>query len=145
MLRIENHGPLIISTNYWELPDARAAKLLVSLNDRTFRVLVPQSLESAIPDMMTGRECLVSRGPWPAMRLPDAFEILFDDRTSDPFALHLSPGSFDIVPSDEWIAIPVVLTVWTSPRRGRPHKALERPCWYRRCPQIPYLKPRELP
>lgn len=144
-LVIRNHGPLITSSNYWELPAAKAGKLFVSINAGAFRVLIPPALESAISDMLTAKECLVSRGPWAAMRLPDAFEILFDDRTADPFALHLSPESFDRLPMDEDIAIPWVLTAWTAPRRGKPHRALERPCWYRRVPAIPNLKPREAP
>lgn len=142
VLVVANHGPLITSTNFWDLPAAKAGKVLVSVNAGAFRVLVPRSAESAIPDMLTAKECLVSRGPWPAMRLADAFEILFDDRSGNPFALHLAPESFDRIPADEDVAIPWVLTAWTSPRRGRPYRALERPCWYRRAPSIPYLKPR---
>lgn len=143
MLRIENHGPLITATNFWDLPEARLGKVIVSCNAGAFRVLLPVQHEPALADMATAGECLVSRGPWPAQRLADAFEILFDDGTADPFALHLSPESFagtTPIPADagkEWL-----LTVWTRPRRGKPHKALERPCWYRVVPRIPWLKPR---
>lgn len=145
MLSIENHGPLILASNFWESPECAAGKLIVSINDRAFRLLIPPTLEPAIAEMQTARECLVTRGPWPAMGLADAFEILFDDGTNDPYALHLSPESFaSLIPSDEWIgAADVVLTAWTSPRRGKPRMALQRPCWYRRAPRLPYLKPRE--
>jgi hypothetical protein len=143
MFVVENHGPLIVSSNYWDLPAARAGKILVSLNAGAFRLLIPPSAEPSIPDMQTAKECLVTRGPWPEARLPDAFEILFDDRTSNPFALHLAPESFDRVPEDGDIAIPWVLTAWTGGRRGKPRMVLERPCWYRRADQIPHLKPRE--
>jgi hypothetical protein len=143
ILTISNHGPLITRTNYWDLPAARAGKILVSLNAGAFRLLIPELLEPALPDMMTAKECLVSRGPWPAQGLPDAFEILFDDRTADPYAIHLTPQSFDRLPGDADIATPWVLSAWTRPRRGKPHKAFERPCWYRRVPSIPWLQPRE--
>lgn len=142
MLTIENHGPLILRTNYWELPEAAAGKLLVSLNAGAFRVLLPPTLEAWIAEMATAKEVLISRGPWPAENQPDGFEVLFDDRTSYPFALHLSVESFDRLPTDADQAGQWVLTVWTQSRRNRPHRALERPCWYRRVPRIPWLKPR---
>lgn len=142
MLRIQNHGTLITACNYWDLPEAAAGKFLVSINAGAFRVLIPPAHEPSIGDMQTAKECLVTRGPWPAMKLDDAFEILFDDRTSDPYAIHLTPGAFDRLPTDADIAIPWVLTCWTS-RRGKPRMALERPCWYRRADRIPHLKPRE--
>jgi hypothetical protein len=141
--RIENHGPLVVSTNFWDLPVAQLGKVYVSLNAGAFRVLLPVTMEPALDDLKTARECVVSRGPWPEMGLPDAFEVLFDDGTSDPFALHLSPQSFDHVPTTENVGKEWVLSVWTRPRRGKPHKALERPCWYRIVPHVPWLKPRE--
>lgn len=142
ILRITNHGPLITATNYWELPESHLGKFYVSLNSGAFRLLVPPIQEPALNDMKASKECVVSRGPWPMQGLADAVEILFDDRTDNPFSLHLSIPSFDRLPLDtdqgkEWI-----LSVWTRPRRGRPHKALERPCWYRRVISIPYLKPK---
>jgi hypothetical protein len=142
MILIENHGPLITSSNLWTFPDT--GKVHVSINAMTFRLLISASIEPLISEMATAKECLVSRGPMPQMGLMDAFEILFDDRTADPFAIHLEPNSFiSFIPSDEWIALPLLLTCWTAPRRGKPHKALERPCWYRRVPELPWLKPRE--
>jgi hypothetical protein len=142
-LVVENDGPLLVGSNYWGLPMARAGKILVSTNAGAFRLMVPRSLEYAIAEMNTARECVVSRGPWPNFPLEDGFEILFDDCSANPFALHLSPGSFDRLPTDEDIGIPWTLAVYTAPRRsGRPHRAFQRPCWYRRVPRIPWLKPR---
>lgn len=141
MLEIRNHGPLILSTNYWDSPAALAGKFLVSANAGAFRLLLPGSQEGFLDDMKTAKGCAVSRGPWPTMRLADAFEILFDDETSDPFALHTVPESFDRLPTAENVATEWILSVWTQPRRGRPHKALERPCRYRLAPSIPDLRP----
>ncbi len=143
ILAVQNHGPLIVASNYWTLPAARAGRVLISINAGAFRLLIPASQEPMIADMLTAKEILVTRAPWPEAGLLDAFEVLFDDRTDDPFALHLSPASFDRVPEDADIAIPWLFTAWTAPRRGRPHKALERACWYRRAPSIPWLRPRE--
>ena len=49
--------------------------------------------------MRESRECVLSRGPWPAAGLADAVEILFDDDSEEPYALHLPPESFDLLPA----------------------------------------------
>lgn len=141
-LIIENDGPRIVATNYWDLPAARAGKVLVSINAGAFRVLLPPALEPALADMATARECVVSRGPWPGAGLRDALEILFDDGSDSPYALHLAPESFDRLPTAENAGLAWILSAWTQPRRGVPHKALERPCYYRIVDCLPYLKPR---
>lgn len=140
-LTIENHGPLILASNFWDLPAALAGKFLVSPNAGAFRVLVPPAAEPSLPDMLAAQGCAVSRGPWPQARLGDALEILFDDGTADPFALHLSPESFDRLPAPEDVGREWVLTCWTRPRRGKPHKALDRPCRYRLARSLPDLRP----
>ena len=90
----------------------------------------------------TGKHVIVSRGPWPSEQLPDAVEILFDDGSDNPFALHLSPESLDRMPLDTDAGKEWLFTVWTAPRRnGPPHKALERPAYYRRVDALPCLLP----
>ena len=39
VLVVENDGPEIVATNYWELPAAAAGKFLVSVNAGAFRLL----------------------------------------------------------------------------------------------------------
>jgi hypothetical protein len=142
-LFIKNHGGLIVETNYWQLPRDRGELLRVSINAGAFRLLLRPEAEAAIADMRTARECVVSRGPWPGAGLADALEILFDDASADPFALHLQVESFDRVPPDSDAGREWLLSVWTRPRRGdAPHKALERIAFYRRVPSIPWLRPR---
>lgn len=144
-LEVRNHGPLILSTNYWDTPECKLGRYLVSINAGAFRLLLPDVYESALEDMKTAKGVAVSRGPWAAQRLTDAFEFLFDDGTDSPYALHSSPEAFDRLPTDADAAGEWVFSVWTRPRRGKPHKALERPCRYRRSPQIPDLRPWEEP
>jgi hypothetical protein len=145
-LRIDNYGPRILACNFWGSNVERAGKLYVSLNAGAFRLLLPAALESAVSKMATGHGVAVSRGPWPAMRLGDALEILFDDGTPDPFALHLSPESFDRLPAPGDVAGDWVCTAWTRPRGGdRPRLALERPCRYRLSKWIPDLRPWDEP
>jgi hypothetical protein len=143
-LIIHDHGPLIVATNYWELPEARLGKLLVSLNAGAFRILLPVQAEGYLEDLRSAEGCAVTRGPWPEQGLADAAEVLFDDGTGDPFALHLALASFDRIPPDAEAGREVVVSVWTRPRRsggGRPHRALERPGYYRLATAIPYMRP----
>jgi hypothetical protein len=138
IITVSNHGPLITATNYWDSELARLSKLWVSVNAGAIRILLPPSLYGALADMRTARECVLSRGPWPEERQADAIEILWDDGSDLPYALHLTPASFDLLPAQpeprrEW-----VVSVWTV-KDGKPHKALERICHWRRVERIPCL------
>lgn len=141
IIEISNHGQLITATNYWSLPMEAAGKVFCSVNAGAIRVLVPRVHRRIIDEMRRGSKyAVLSRGPWPAMELADAVEIMLEDGSDDPFALHLSPESFDLLPGEppkdkEW-----TLTVWDQ-KKGRPHKALERICHWRRVAQLPWLKP----
>lgn len=140
ILQVTNNGPEIIETNYFDLEAAAAGKFFVSINAACFRVLVPEVCESTIPDMKTATEAIISRGPWPAERRKDGFEILFDDHTESPFALHLSPESFDRLPAqDDAGRGDLKLSVWVA----GPRKVIELPARYRIVRSIPFLKPWE--
>lgn len=142
-LRIKNHGPLVVATNYWGLPAAKAGKFYLSTNAGAFRLLVPRQHESILEaDLVPAKEVVISRGPWPQARREDGLEVLFDDGSDNPFALHLSMEAVDRVPTPEDQGREWICTVWTAPRRGKPHLALQRPAWYRIVPRIPWLKPR---
>lgn len=164
-ISITNHGPLITSTNYWSSELALTGKLFVSVNAGAIRVMLPPQHYPMLEDMRQGKVCVLSRGPWALLplrsitgamplgyphlddatnafleaRMPEAIEIMWDDGSDAPFALHLTPESFDLLPGEpppgrEW-----VLTVWTL-KDGVPHKALERVCHWRRVERIPCLK-----
>jgi len=139
MIQISNHGPLITSTNYWDSELARQGKLFVSVNAGAIRVLVPVSLFSMVADMRAAKYCVLSRGPWPAEQRREAIEILFDDGSTAPFALHLTPESFDLLPGEPDAGREWVLSIWTI-KDGKPHKSLERICHWRRVAKIPCLE-----
>lgn len=143
VLQIENDGPKIVATNFWETDAARAGKLFVSLNAGAFRVLIPAAVEYLVQEMKTAKEVLIYAGPWPAQKKDLAFELVFDDRSDSPFAIHLSTESFDRLPAasdylEEWIC-----SVWTQPRRGVPHKSFQRIAYLAKAPRLPWLKPRK--
>ena len=152
MYEIKNHGPLILSTDYWGSAMERAGKFYVSVNAGAFRLLVPATQEGLVPDMRAAKGCAVSRGRFhdtfgldhlvgTFREGADAIEILFDDLTTNPIALHFSPESFDRLPTAENAGREWVLSVWTQPRRNKPHKVMDRPCRYRLAAKIPDLRP----
>ena len=140
MIVVSNHGPLITSSNYWDSELARAGKLFVSVNGGAIRVLLPPARYGDLGNMRAGKYCILSRGPWPEQHVREAIEIMWDDRSDSPFALHLTPASFDLLPAEpepgrEWIC-----STWVA-RDGTPHKSLERICHWRRAPRLPWMKP----
>jgi hypothetical protein len=142
IIRIDNHGPLITATNYWTSELASAGKLFVSINAGAIRILLPANQEwyGALTDMRSAPECVLSRGPWLAQGVAEAIEIMWDDLSDNPYALHLTPASFDLLPAEPAPGREWVLTVWIK-KDASPHKALERRCHWRRVPKIPWLKP----
>lgn len=140
MIHVTNHGPLIASTNYWSLAVEEAGKIFCSVNAGAIRVLVPRVHRRILADMRRGKHCVLSRGPWPEMRLAEAVEIMWDDGTDDPFALHLSPESFDRLPAEPPAGQEWIVSAWDC-KKGKPHKAVERVCYWRRVERIPCLLP----
>lgn len=142
MLCVENHGPLITSSNYWDLPEARLGKVLISTNAGAIRLLLPVQVEGYVEDMRAAEGCAVSRGPWAQVGGRDATEILFDDTSTDPFTLQITVAAWDGLPDPARdVGRELILSCWTRPRRGKPHLALQRPCYYRLVSRIPYLRP----
>lgn len=142
-LTIKNHGPLVLSSNYWRSDHATAGNLYLSTNAGAFRLLVPPLLETIVSELATGKAAVITRGPWPAAGQDDALEIMLDDGTDRPWSCHLDVRSLDRMPLDTDAGREWIFTVWTRPRRAgdRPHKALERPAYYRRAESLPCLRP----
>jgi len=140
---IENAGPLITATNFWQTAMAQAGKFYLTTNAGTFRLLVPTQHRSALRAMRSAQSVVVSRGPLTleGQVLPDALEVLFDDGSADPWALHLTPQACDRMPFDSDAAQPWRCTVWTHLVGERVQLALDLPCHYRRVRQLPDLRP----
>jgi hypothetical protein len=137
MLIIENEGPEIIKTNYFQSEMNQSGKIYVSVNAGCFRVLLPESLKNITREMKTGNEIIISRGPWLQMGLNDGFEFLFDDYTDNPFALHLDPGQFDRLPIPEDSNREVRFIVYIKGLK----KVIDTKAYYRAVKSIPCLEP----
>lgn len=53
--------------------------------------------------------------------------------------LAVEEASFDLLPSEQPPGQEWICSTWDI-KRGRPHKAVERVCYWRRVPQLPWLK-----
>lgn len=140
MIAITNHGPLITSTNFWGSDLALAGKVFVSVNAGAIRVLLPPSRYADLSDMRAAKQCVLSRGPWPAAHAEEAVELLWDDGSDEPYSLQLTRESFDLLPAEPEPGREWVVSTWTA-KDGKPHRALDRRCHWRRVPKIPSLAP----
>lgn len=142
IITVQNHGPLVTASDYWGSEMEARGLFFLTPNAGCVRLLVPRSLRHAVEEMRTGRHVVLSRGSWPEQGQADALELLFDDGSDSPFALHLTPASCALLPGE-----PGPGEQWTFAaydlKRGRPHRCLERICFWRRVPSLPWLKPWE--
>lgn len=138
IITVQNHGPLIERTNYYESALAASGKLYVSVNAGAIRILLPPSKFRDLTEMRQSKFCILSCGLWPEMGLAEAIEIMFEDYSNSPYALHLAPESFDALPAKPEPGREWVLYVYTL-KAGRLHKSLERKCFWRRVEKIPCI------
>lgn len=64
MLKIENRGQVIASTDYWNSEHAVAGYCYLSWNAGAARLLVPALREQWLKEMSGAKYVVVSRGPW---------------------------------------------------------------------------------
>ncbi len=136
IIHIKNNGQEIVETNYYDTPNARAGYFYLSTNAGCFRLLVPDSQLSVLSELSTGREIIISRGPWPEQRKKDALELLFEDDSDNPFSLHILPEQCDRLPEKKDAGKRWLFSVWS-----RTGKHFEAPCYYRQVKKLPWLKP----
>jgi hypothetical protein len=135
---IENEGPEIIRTNFWQTEMAKKGGFFLSANAGAFRLLVPSSFVAEIEEFETAKDIILTRGFWPESR-GDAMEILFDDGTDNPYSLHLSQSQLDRWPSSTDIGRTFEFSAWTN-HGGEPFCAFRSKCLYRVAKKLPYLK-----
>ena len=134
VITIGNDGGDIKETNYFQTPQSLEGIIFFSVNGGCIRALVPESMAEVIPEMKTGKEVIISRGPMPSQGIDDAFEIMFDDHSDTPFSISVSVGQWDMLPEadDRWS-----FTAW-----GPGGKVFECDrCMVRHVDKLPWLKP----
>ncbi len=136
MFHIENDGPLVVKSNFWDDPMAQSGYFFMSWNAGAGRLLVPDSQLDMLPDMQSAEEVIVSVGPWPRAGFDTATELLFEDHSDEPLVLHIGPQQTDRVLPESDSGTPFPVTVWG--RNGLLHSM---PARYRRVSKIPCMRP----
>jgi hypothetical protein len=135
---IVNDGPELSSTTYWDSAEAANGFAFLSYNAGALRLLVPPLLEHYLPGMTKHvREVVLTRGRFEGVE--GVVEVMFEDDSDTPFALHLDPRSID----HHWTARnerngPYRFAVYT---RDHGKVAEFARCWLRRARQLPCLQP----
>jgi hypothetical protein len=134
-LVIENSGPAIASSDFWDSEYARKGYFYLSFNAGAARLLIPDSRIAQVEELQTGELVIISQGP--GMGRKDMTEVLFEDNTDVPYSIHIGSEQVDrfLPASDHGRDVP--FTAW-----GRNAVLLfERPGKFRRVKKIPCLEP----
>jgi hypothetical protein len=124
-LVVENRGPLIESTNFWDLG---IPHVLITLNAGAYRVLLPQGLEKVVSEVRDARVALVMRG---RIGNSDVMQVAFDDGSEAPFVLQTDIAAFvGGIPDLGEVGLDRTMTIWIRGSDGRPVLSTELPCRY---------------
>lgn len=138
---IENDGPTIVSSNFWESSAARAGKVFLSTNAGAFRLLCPKRIDSVgtlgdlLREVKGAQYVIVSRGHFEG---PDGMELLWEDGSDNPFCIHLNRNSLDRVPEPADAGrTDLTLAIWAD----GPTLMRSFACRYRQVDRLPALNP----
>lgn len=112
VITVGNDGPRLVSTNYYDTPQAQQGFLYATWNAGALRILLPDNQTHVLPDMQSAKNVVVTRGHHPAAGR-DMLEILFDDDTDEPFAVLLDPHNSDRQVGQESHSKPLDVYVYT--------------------------------
>jgi len=134
-INIENDGPDIRVTNYWDT-EIGNKHYAYAMNAGCMRVLIPACSEHFIPEMVTCDYAIVSTIANPKLGKL-GIEILFEDHSQSPFCLHLAPGAgIGLYPMASIKPIERSLSLWVK----GPKKVGTMKAYFRKVPRLPYLK-----
>ena len=118
-----------------------SGQYFLSFNANGARLLVPPSLNDQLNEMSRNlKHVVLSMGPWPEMERERAVEIMFEDESKTPYCLKLGEERCDRKLSGDG-RDDLIFIAYNRPRRGRPHKVFERPCYLRNVASIPCMTP----
>lgn len=98
MIEIQNDGPKIVASNYWDSQAARDGYVYLSANAGSWRLLVPSDWAGLAEMGESVEGVCITRGSYPRLGFADGVEILFDDKSDAPYCLHISTASIDRLP-----------------------------------------------
>jgi len=137
MITVSNQGQRIVSTNYWDMDQAKAGYFFLTWNAGAGRLLVPDSQKSALQEMKkVASEVIVSRGPWTDQGGRDALELLWEDGSDSPYVIMLATEQCDRLIPDTDQGGGFVIAAWT--RSGIKQRW---PGKYRIVDSLPCLQP----
>ncbi|RTB44096.1 hypothetical protein [Pseudomonas aeruginosa] len=134
MFIIENNGPAIARTNYWETELAQSGFAYLSWNAGVGRLLLPDALVAGLQDMRNAEYVIVSRGIWAEHGKRDAWELLFEDHSDSPYCLTLLTEQSDRLLPDNNQGGGFDIAVWI-----RDGEAFRLPGKYRKVEQVPCM------
>ena len=140
-LVIENTGPVVRSTSFWESSFAKAGGLYCSANAGVIRLLVPRQHERFIPEMQSGYEVLVTQGRSEYTQKPDSLELLWEDGSDAPFSVQLGARQHDGAIDSLSVGHRIHCHAYIRGFRGTPQLVGVWPARLRTAPSLPCLKP----
>ncbi len=129
VIKINNNGPDIESTNFWDLFLAREGFLYLSIHEGVARLLVPPDYTEVLMNMTLGSRATLTKGVWNGY---DAYEIMFEMRRHEPYAVFIRTRHIDEPLSDDDLNKEFSLTIWT-----RDGKQAEMPASYQKADTLP--------
>jgi hypothetical protein len=138
---IKNDNYNITETNYWETTIAKKGLFFMSLNDGFYRLLVPETHENIVQEVLHASRVIITRGSAPQLDppRPDAFEIVFEDGTDSPYAILMTPDYWDRFPSNEDLGHKGTLAIYCN--KSNQPKLLFDKVFYRRADTLPCFDP----
>ena len=147
MLSFNDNGS--INSNYYQTEWNKKGCLCLALGKKnTFHLLVPESLEYMLSEMLTGRYAVLTTGISDSSHarsmgvdLPDnheMIEIMFEDKSDSPFCSHIDARQFSYKLNSTFNRKKTILNIWT--KKG----CQIQMSLYIRCGKdfpIPYMKP----
>lgn len=123
-LTITNRGAEIVTTNFWRLG---IPHVMVSPLAGIYRVLLPRGFEHVVDEVRGAREVQIRRG---LLADRDAIELLFEDGTNAPYAIHTTIEAFILVPAPSEIGRERAVSIWVVGPSDQPQRACQLPCRY---------------
>lgn len=100
LVTFENDGVKITSTSYWKSDASLQGWIFLTWNAGGARLLVPPRMNNAVQEMKTALYVIVSQGPT-ADRQADGLELLFEDKSGNPYVLNIQSEMYDRALSDD--------------------------------------------